>query len=148
MPTPLPTSPLTPAPTPAPTLNHPRQGDLTVEEREDLLVLLIAVRMELHDRRGSCARRTGVPTLLDADTSEIADDAQATVPRLHHLWCGTDRCFGLTIHDSDEEDSDEDDGVAALIRGTPCRYAVAAKCWALPKTTPRRRGDGQGSGRD
>ena len=39
--------------------------------------------------------------LLDDDTSEIADDARAAVPRLHHLWCGTARRFDLTIDDSD-----------------------------------------------
>ena len=59
--------------------------------------------------------------LLDDDTSEIANDAGATIPRIHHLWCGTDR-FDLTIDDNDENVSDED--------------------------TPRRRGQGQGGGRD
>ena len=58
--------------------------------------------------------------LLDDDTSEIADDARATIPRLHHLWCGTARRFDLTIDDSDEEgDSDEGDGFAALVHGNP-----------------------------
>ena len=41
-----------PAPGPAPVTepHQPRQGDLTMEEREDLTVLLIAVRDELLDR--------------------------------------------------------------------------------------------------
>ena len=55
--------------------------------------------------------------LLDDDTSEIADDARATIPRLRRFWCGTARSFDLTIDDSDEDASDEDDGIAALIHG-------------------------------
>ena len=82
--------------------------------------------------------------LLDDDTSEIA---RADIPRLHHLWCGTARRFDLTIDDS-EDASDEDDGIAALIRGTPCRYTVVSKCWARPRTqtTPSR--SRAGGGRD
>ena len=72
--------------------------------------------------------------LLDDDTSEIADDARATIPRLHHLWCGTPRRFDLTTDDSDEEASLHSSG--ALLVDTQWRPA------------PRRRGQGQGGGRD
>ena len=52
------------------------------------------------------------------------------------------RRFDLTIDDSDEDVSDEDDGIAALIRGTPSRYTVATMCRARPRTSLRRRGQG------
>ena len=123
-----------------------------MEEREDLVELLIAVGDELYDRGedpelGELVDQM-MDWLLDDDTSEIAEDARATIPRLHHLWCGTARRIDLTIDDSDEDASDQDDGIAALIHDTPCRYAVASTCWAWPKTKPRRRGQGQGGGRD
>ena len=116
----------------------PQQGDLTIEEREDLLALLIAVRNELHDRGEDALVELVyqlMDRLLDDDTSEIADDARATIPRLHHLWCGTARRFDLTIDDSDEEgDSDEGDGFAALVHGTPERYATG--CNSGPRRRP------------
>ena len=121
-------------------------------ERDDLMALLIAVGDEIYDRGEDPALGELVEQLmdrlLDDDASEIADDARATIPRLHHLWCGTTRRFDLTIDDSDEDVSDEDEGIAALIRCTPCRYTVAPMCRARPRTTPRRRGQGQGGGRD
>ena len=61
--------------------------------------------------------------LLDDDTSEIADDVRAT---RHHLWCGTARRFDLTIS-----------------RSTTATRMVASMCRARPRTTPRRRGQGQ-----
>ena len=74
--------------TPAPALqqyHHPRQDDLTMEERGDLMVLLIPVRNELHDRGEDPALVELVyqlmDRLLDADTSEIADDARSSSPR-------------------------------------------------------------------
>ena len=113
-----------PASGPAPVTeqpHQPRQGDLTREERKDLTVLLIAVRDELLDRDEDPALVELVyqlmDGLLDADTSEIADDARATIPRLHHLRCGTARRFILTIDDSDEDVGDEDDGIAATHPG-------------------------------
>ena len=114
-----------------------------MEEREDLMELLIAVGGELHDmgedpERGELVEMS---RLLDDDTSEIANDARATIPRLHHLWCGTARR-------SHGDASDEDDGIAALIYGTQCRYVVASTCWAWHKTKPRRGGQGQGAVRD
>ena len=73
-----------PAPGPAPVTEQPhqaRQGDLTMEEREDLTVLLIDVRDELLDRDEDPALVDLVYQLMgqlpDADTSEIADDARA-----------------------------------------------------------------------
>ena len=113
-----------PASGPAPVTEQPHQplqGDLTIEERDDLTVLLIAVRDELLDRDEDPALLVYqlMDQLLDADTSEIADVARATIPRLHHLWCGTARRFDLTIDDSDEDVSDEDDGIAAFIRALP-----------------------------
>ena len=129
--------------------HQPRQGDLTMEEREDLTVLLIAVRDELLDRNEDPALVDLVyqlmDRLLDADTSEIADDARATIPHLHHLWCGTARRFDLTIDDSDEDVSDEEDvgedyGIAALVHGTPIRYTLVSLCGKRRRTAPRRRG--------
>ena len=119
-----------------------------MEEREDLTVLLIAVRDELLDRDENPALVDLVyqlmDRLLDADTSEIADDARATIPRLHHLWCGTRR-FDLTVDDSDEDVGDEEDigedyGIAALVHGTPIRYTLVSKCGNRGRTAPRRRG--------
>ena len=90
-------------------------------------MLLIAVGDELLDRDEDPALddlvRQLMDRLLDADTWEIADDARATIPRLHHLWGGTRR-FDLTIEDSDEDVGDEEDigedyGIAALVHGTP-----------------------------
>ena len=122
----------------------PQQGDLTIEEREDLMALLIAVRNELHDRGEDALIELVyqlMDRLLDDDTSEIADDARATIPRLHHLWCGTARRFDLTIDDSDEEgDSDEGDGFAALVHGTPERYATG--CTSGPRRRPSSRREG------
>ena len=89
-----------------------------------------------------------IDRLLDDDPSEIAGDVRATVPRLHHLWGGTARRFDLTIDDSDEDASDEDDGIAALIHGTPCRYAVASTCWAGPRPNHVVEVKGRGGGRD
>ena len=118
----------------------PQQVDLTIEEREDLLALLIAVRNELHDR-GEDALVELVYQLMDRlldDTSEIADDARATISRFHHFWCGTARRFDLTIDDSDEEgDSDEGGGFAALVHGTPERYATG--CNSRARRRPSRR---------
>ena len=97
------------------------QGDLTMEEREELENQLIAVRDELVDRDEDPELVNVVYLLLgwlyDADTPELDDDARATIPHLHHLWCGT-RHFDLTIDDSDEG---EDYGIAALVYGTPIR---------------------------
>ena len=122
----------------------PQQGDLTIEEREDLLALLIAVRNELHDRGEDALVELVyqlMDRLLDDDTSEIADDARATIPRLHNLWCGTARRFDLTNDDSDEEgDSDEGDGFAALVHGTLERYAT--KCISRPWRRPSSRREG------
>ena len=109
--------------------------------------LFIAIGDELYDRGEDPALCELVDQmmdrLLDDDTSEIADDARATIPRLYHLWCGTALRFDLTIDASDEDASDEDDCTAALIRGTLCRYTVASTCWARPRTRSRRRGHGQ-----
>ena len=94
-------------------------GDLTMEEREELEDQLTAVRDELLDRDEDPELVDLVYQLLewlyDADTPELADDARATIPHLHHLWCAT-RHFDLTIDDSDEG---EDYGIAALVHGTP-----------------------------
>ena len=100
--------------------------------------LLIAVGDELYDRGEDPALCELVDQmmdrLLDHDTSEVADDARATIPRLHHLWCGTALRFDLTI-----DASDEDDCTAALIRGTLCRYAgVHVLGPAQDQTTPSR----------
>ena len=112
------------------------QGDLTMEEREDLGDQLIAVRDELLDRDEDPVLVDLVYQLMewlyDAETPELADDARATIPHLHHLWCGT-RHFDLTIDDSggdvgDEEDIGEDYGIAALVHGTPLRYTLMSKC--------------------
>ena len=128
--------------------HQPRQGDLTMEEREDLTVLHIAVRDELLDRDEDPALVDLVSQLMewlqDADTPELADDARATIPHLHHLWCGT-RHFDLTIDDSDEDVGDEEDigedyGIAALVHGTPIRYTLVSKCGNRRRTAPRRRG--------
>ena len=142
-----------PASGPAPVTeqpHQPRQGDLTMEQREDLTVLLIAVRDELLDRDEDPALVELVhqlmDRLLDADTSEIADDARATIPRLHLLWCGTARRFDLTINDSDEDVSDDEDigedyGIAALVNSTPIRYTLVSKCGKLAQdlaTTTKR----------
>ena len=94
-----------------------------MEEREDLMELLMAFGDELYDRGedpelGELVDQK-MDQLLDNNTSGNADDARATIRRLHHLWCGTARRFDLTIDDSDEDASDEDDGIAALIHGTP-----------------------------
>ena len=131
-------------------VQQPQFGiDLTMEEREDLTVLLIAVRYELLDRDEDPALVDLVyqlmDRLLDADTSEIADDARATIPHLHHLWCGTRR-FDLTIDDSDEDVGDEEDigedyGIAALV---PIRYTLVSKCGNQRRTAPRRRGPSAG----
>ena len=141
-----------PASGPAPVTEQPqqpRQVDLTMEEREDQTVLLIAVRDELLDRDEDPALVDLVyqlmDRLVDADTWEIADDARSTIPHLHHLWCVTARCFGLTIDDSDEDVSDEEDigedyGIAALVHGTPVRYTLVSKCGNQRRTAPRRRG--------
>ena len=138
-----------PASGPAPVTeqpHQPRQGDLTMKECKDLTVLLISVRDELLDRDEDPALVDLVyqmlDRLLDADTSETADDARATTPHLHHLWCGTRR-FDLTIDDSDEDVGDEEDigedyGIAALVHGTPFRYTLVSKCWNRRRTTPRR----------
>ena len=56
----------------------PQQGDLTIEEREDLMALLIAVGDELYDRGEDALIELVyqlMDWLLDDDTSEIADDA-------------------------------------------------------------------------
>ena len=106
------------------------QGDLTMEERDDLEDQLIAVRDELLDRDEDADLVDLVyqltEWLYDADMPELADDAGRTIPHLHHLWCGT-RHFDLTIDDSDEDVGDEEDigedyGIAALVHGTPIRY--------------------------
>ena len=105
------------------------QGDLAMEEREDLEDQLIAVRDELLDRDEDPELVDLVYQLMewlyDADTPELADDARATIRHLHHLWCGT-RHLDLTVDDSDEdlgdkEDIGEDYGIAALVHGTPIR---------------------------
>ena len=110
------------------------------------MALLIAVGDEIYDRGeepelGELVEQL-MDRLLEVDTSEIADDARETIPRLHHFWCGTVRRFDLTIDDSDEDVSDENDGIAALIRGTPCRYKVATMRRARLRTSLRRRGQG------
>ena len=117
------------------------QGNLTMEEREDLEDQLIAVRddPELVDLVYQL-----MEWLYDADTPELADDARATIPHLHHLWCGT-RHFDLTIDDSDEDVGDEEDigedyGIAALVHGTTIRYTLVSKCGNRRRTAPRRRG--------
>ena len=124
------------------------QGDLTMEEREDLEDQLIAVRDELLDRDEDPELVDLVYQLMewlyDADTPELADDTRATIPHLHHLWCGT-RHFDLTIDDSDEDVGDEEDigedyGIAALVHGTPIRYTLVSKCGNRRRTAPRRRG--------
>ena len=99
------------------------QGELTVEEREDLEDQLIAVRDKLLEGDEDPELVDLVYRLLgwlyDADTPELADDARATIPHLHHLWCGT-RHFDLLIDDSDEG---EDYGTTALPSGIlwcPC----------------------------
>ena len=122
--------------------HHPRKGDLTMEERDRLMALLIALGDEIYYRGedpelGELVGQL-MDRLLEADTSEIADDARETT--LHQIWCGTAGRFNLTIDDSDEDVSDEDDGIAALIRGTPCRYTVATMCRAWPRTSLRRCG--------
>ena len=65
------------------------QGDLTVEEREELEGQLIAVRDELLDRDEGPELVDLVYQLLewlyDADTPELADDARSTIPHLQHL---------------------------------------------------------------
>ena len=82
-----------------------------MEERGDLEDQLIAVRDELLDRDedpelvGLVYQR--MEWLYDADTPELADDAQATIPHLHHLWCGT-RHVDLTIDHSAEDVCDEE----------------------------------------
>ena len=61
----------------------PQQGDLSTEKCEDLLALLIAVRNELHDRGEDALVELVyqlMDRLLDDDTSEIANDARATIP--------------------------------------------------------------------
>ena len=112
------------------------QGDLTTEEREELEDQLIAVRNELLDRDEDPELVDLVYQLLewlyDADTPELADDARATIPHLHHLWCGT-RNFDLTIDDSDEG---EDYGIAALIH--PVFSGVRMRELAQDRTTPKR----------
>ena len=116
------------------------QGDLTMEEREELENQLIAVRDELLDRDEDPELVDLVYQLLewlyDANTPELADDARATIPHLHHLWCGT-RHFDLTFDDSDEG---EDYGIAALVHGTPIRYTLVSVCGNWRRTAPRRRG--------
>ena len=118
------------------------QGDLTMEEREDLEGQLIAVRGELLDRDEDPQLVDLVYQLVellhDADTPELADDARATIPHLHHLWCGT-RHFDLRIDDSDEDVGDEEDigedyGIA------PIRYTLVFKCGNRRRTAPRLRG--------
>ena len=73
---------------------------LTLDEREDSEDQLIAVRDEQLDRDEDPALVDLVYQLLEwlyyADTPELAEDAPATIPRLHNLWCGT-RHFDLTI---------------------------------------------------
>ena len=60
------------------------QGDLTMEEREELENQLIAVRDELFERDEDPELVDLVYQLLDwlydADTPELADDARATIP--------------------------------------------------------------------
>ena len=67
---------------------HPPRQDLTVEQRGDLMAQLIAFGDEIYDRGEDPALGELVvqlmDRLLDDDTSEIADDARATIPRLHH----------------------------------------------------------------
>ena len=60
-----------------------------MEERDRLMVLLIAVGVEICDRGenpelGELFEQL-MDRLLEADTSEIADDARETIPRFHHL---------------------------------------------------------------
>ena len=70
------------------------QVDLTMEEREDLEDQLIAVRDELLDRDEDPELVDLVYQLMewlyDADTPELADDARATIPRLHHFSAALD----------------------------------------------------------
>ena len=69
------------------------QGDLTMEELEELENQLIAVRDELlvSDENPELVDLVNqlLEWLYDADTPELADDARATIPHLHHLWWGT-----------------------------------------------------------
>ena len=61
--------------------------------------------------------------VLDNDTAAIADDARHAIPHLHNIWCRN--AHDLTADDTDDEsDSDEGDGFAALVHGTPERYAT------------------------
>ena len=124
------------------------QGDLTMEEREDMEDQLIVVRDELIDRDEDPELVDLVYQLMewlhDADTPELADDARAVILHLYHLLCGT-RHFDLTVDDSDEDVGDEEDigedyGIAALVHGTPIRYTLVSKCGNWRRTAPRRRG--------
>ena len=85
--------------------HHPRQGDLTMEERDRLMALLIAVGDETYARcedpeLGELVEQL-MDRLLEGDTLEVADDAREIIPRLNHLRCGTARRFDLTIDDSE-----------------------------------------------
>ena len=51
--------------------------------------------------------------LLVSDPSEIADEARLTIPRFHKLWCRTAQHIDVAA-----DDSDDGDGIAALVRGT------------------------------
>ena len=88
--------------TSASTLQQPHP--LTLDEREDLEDQLIAVRDEQLDRDEDPALVDLVYQLMewlyhaDTPTLELAEDAPATIPRLHNLWCGT-RHLDLTIDD-------------------------------------------------
>ena len=70
--------------------------------------------------------------VLDSGTSEIADDAQLAIPRFRELWYGAAQHFDLTA-----DDSDDGDGIASLVRGTPEWYA--AVCNSGPRLRPSSR---------
>ena len=118
-------------------------GHLTSDEIEHLLKLLEDVAHMLcwreEDEEFIGMIHTMMDRLLDNNTAEIAEDARHAIPHLHNIWCRN--AHDLTADDTDDEsDSDEGDGFAALVHGTPERYAT--ECNSGPRRRPSSRREG------
>ena len=106
--------------------------DLTIGETEHLMDLLIAAGDEIHNRGEDPELVEMVDhlmcRLLGSDTSEIADEARQTIPRLHELWCGAAQHFDLTADDSDDGDGFRCTGPRHASAVRDSRHAVQVFC--------------------
>ena len=98
-------------------VTHTGCGDLTTDGLLKVLEGAADVlywREEDEELIGMIHTMTG--RLRDNDSAEIADDARHAIPHLHYFWCGNAQHYDLTADDTDDE------GIAALVHGTPEQY--------------------------